>query len=426
MMSVEPAPIAYLLKRYPRLSETFILNEMRALEKLGVRLQIFSLLRPEEMLIHKYAEELRASVTYFPAQWPQRAWAGAKAHATMAFTAPLRYLRAAGLALWWSVRSRRPMSVWKQFMRSAYIAVHCRRQGVRHVHAHFANAPTTVARLVSVMCDIPHSFTTHAKDLYLSRKEALQRRVKRASFVLTCTRYNLDYLRSFVPREDWNKMHLIYHGIDLASFRAGEACCEGHEVAAGIPVSAATPLILCVARLVPKKGLRDLVSACALLRSRGISFRCAIIGEGPLRPELTAQIQSLDLDGVVDLFGAMPHDRLIPIYQQAQVFALSPQITEDGDRDGIPNVIAEAMAAGVPVVSARVSGIPELVEHGKTGLLVESGDAAGLADAIEQLLLDPVVRKELAVAARRKIETSFECWETAKEMHALLLGAQPA
>ena len=218
-------------------------------------------------------------------------------------------------------------------------------------------------------------------------------------------------------------MHLIYHGIDLTSFPF-QGCCRTKSNAEGNSLASdPVPLVLCVARLVPKKGLKDVISAGAILRSRGVPFRCAIVGEGPLRADLSRQIEQLGLEGVVSLLGAMPHDRLIPIYQRANVFALSPQIAEDGDRDGIPNVIAEAMAAGVPVVSSRVSGIPELVEHGKTGLLVESGDAAGLADAIERLLRDPAMCRELAVAARRKIETSFECWETAKALHALLAAA---
>src|SRR2546428_13668085 len=162
-------PIGYILKRYPRLSETFILNEMRALERLGMRLHVFSLMRVEGSLAHPTVAELRAPVTYFPETWLAKIPAVAKAHVTMAWAVPLRYLRAVGLALLWSVRSHRPFSVWTQFLRSAYVAVHCRQHQVHHLHAHFANAPATVARLVSVMCNIPYSFTTHAKDLYLTR-----------------------------------------------------------------------------------------------------------------------------------------------------------------------------------------------------------------------------------------------------------------
>lgn len=420
MKQTPPRSIGYLLKRYPRLSETFILNEMRALERLGVQLHIFSLLRPEESLVQRASAELHAQVTYFPEAWWSKAGAVAQAHGSIAATVPSRYLHAVGLTLWWSVRSRRPLSVWKQFLRSAYVARHCRDSGVQHVHAHFANAPTTVARLVGVMCGISHSFSTHAKDLYLTRKEAMKRRIRRASFVLTCTRYNVDYLRSFLPREDWDKIHLVYHGIDLAAFpfaapAASQSESNGKDDA---------PVLLSVGRLVLKKGFNDLVSACHLLHSRGVAFKCVIVGDGPWREDLEAQIESLGLNGVVSMPGAMPHERLIPIYRQASVFGLAPQVTEDGDRDGIPNVLVEAMAAGVPVVSTTVSGIPELVEDGETGLLVPPGDFAALAAAIERVLRDPALRRKFAERARRKIEDEFECWETAKALRALFPVAE--
>jgi glycosyltransferase involved in cell wall biosynthesis len=429
MTQTPPRPIGYMLKRYPRLSETFILNEMRALERLGTQLHVFSLMRPEEALSHPAVLELQAPVTYFPETWAAKIPAVAKAHARMALTAPLRYLHAAGLAFWWSMLSRRPFSVWKQFLRSGYMAVACRQQQIQHLHAHFANAPAIVARLVSVMCNIPYSFSTHAKDLYLTPQKVMRRRIGSASFVLTCTRHNLEYLQSFLPQQDWHKIHLVYHGIDLAAFPFPTGNAKAATSAGGseqvIPIVLSVPLILSVGRLVPKKGLNDLVSACQLLKARGVKFRCAIVGEGPLRGELESQISKLGLEGTVTLLGAMAHDRLVALYGQASVFALSPQVMADGDRDGIPNVLAEAMAAGLPVVSTRVSGIPELVEDGRTGLLVGPKDPAALADAVERLLRDPKQGQSLAVAARRKMEDSFECWETTKAVQILLqVGAR--
>jgi glycosyltransferase involved in cell wall biosynthesis len=429
MTQTPPRPIGYMLKRYPRLSETFILDEMRALERLGTQLHVFSLMRPEEALSHPAVLELQAPVTYFPETWAAKIPAVAKAHARMALTAPLRYLHAAGLAFWWSMLSRRPFSVWKQFLRSGYMAVACRQQQIQHLHAHFANAPAIVARLVSVMCNIPYSFTTHAKDLYLTPKKVLRRRIDSASFVLTCTRHNLEYLQSFLPQQDWHKIHLVYHGIDLAAFPFPTGNAKAATSAGGseqvIPIVLSVPLILSVGRLVPKKGLNDLISACQLLKARGVKYRCAIVGEGPLRGELESQISKLGLEGTVTLLGAMAHDRLVALYGQASVFALSPQVMADGDRDGIPNVLAEAMAAGLPVVSTRVSGIPELVEDGRTGLLVGPKDPAALADAVERLLRDPKQGQSLAVAARRKMEDSFECWETTKAVQILLqVGAR--
>jgi len=412
-MSHSPS-VGYVLKRYPRLSETFILNEMRALERLGTPLHIFSLLRPEEALMHPTVAEIQAPVSYFPSLWWELMLAVAKAHVAMAVGAPLRYLQALGLALWWALGSRSPLAVLKQFWRSAYVAQGCRKHNIQHLHAHFANAPSMVAHLASVMGNIPYSFSTHAKDLYLTPQPVLRQRVASASFVLTCTRYNLEYLRSFLPPTDWNKLHLVYHGIDLEAMSA-------RMLKSMSPADPAElPLILSVGRLVSKKGMPDLVSACQILHQRGVQFRCLIVGEGPLRRELEDHIKNLGLSSRVSLAGAMAHDRLLALYPQATVFALAPHITENGDRDGIPNVIAEAMASGTVVATTAVSGIPELVEHDRTGLLVAPRDPVALADALQRLLGKKPLRERLAAAARRKIEERFECWETTKVVQALL------
>ncbi len=418
MTDEQPQPIAYILKKYPRLSETFILNEMRALERLGTRLQVFSLLRTEGSIAHPTVAEVLAPVTYFPERLWTRVAAVAKAHMTIAMTAPARYFHAAGLALLWSARSRRPLSVWKNFARSAYVAIGCRQHRVRHIHAHFANAPATVARLVSVMCDVPYSFTTHAKDLYLTPQKVMRRRIGSARFVLTCTHYNLDYLRSFTPAQDWAKLRLVYHGIDLAEFQLEPGAING--ASGNGKADDAAPLILSVGRLVVKKGMADLISACRMLRARGVRFRCIIVGEGPLRAELDSQIREFGLESLVTLAGAMAHDRLISLYGRASVFTLVPHITQDGDRDGIPNVLGEAMAARIPVVSTSISGIPELIEDGRTGLLVAPKAPSALADSLEHLLREPWLRQKLVVAARRKIEDGFQCWETAKALRTLL------
>lgn len=414
MNNHRPGTIAYVLKRYPRLSETFILNEVRALERLGTRLHIFSLMQAENSVAHPTVQQVSAPVTYLPARWRAAAVAVVKAHGEMAVRYPVRYLHAVLLAVLWSFRSRRPISVWKQFMRARYVARGCRRNNVRHIHAHFANAPATVARLASVLCAIPYSFTTHAKDLYLTPQKVLRRRIRSANLVLTCTGYNLQYLRSFARPEDLNKIHLIYHGIDLAEFVFPP---EREPPAADADEGA--PLILSVGRLVPKKGMSDLLTAFHLLRQRGIKFRGIIVGEGPLRAQLEAQINELQLNQNVKLPGAMAHDRLVGLFEQARIFALSPRITENGDRDGIPNVLAEAMASRVPVVSTSVSGIPELVQDGRTGILVGSENPEALANAMERLLHDEKLRLTLAANGRRKIESSFECWETAKALHHL-------
>lgn len=404
------APIAYVMKRYPRLTETFILNEIRAMERLGTKLHIVSLLPPEPPPHHPMVGEVEAPLHPVPAASDR---AGrreiAHAHARAIAAAPLRYLGAVARAALWCTRSPTPLSVWKQFLRGGVIATLCRTHGIRHIHAHFANAPAASAWFASMMTGLPFSFTAHAKDLYLTPPEVIRKRGQAARFVATCTGYNVRYLASLLG-DQADKIHLVYHGIDLGLFGA-------RKVAEAKPAEGR--LILSVGRLVPKKGHDDLVAACALLRDRGIAFRCRIVGEGPLRAELQAQITASGLEGIVTLDGAMTHADLITLYGTADAFALAPRITEDGDRDGIPNVIAEAMAIGVPVVSTSVSGIPELVRDGETGRLVPPRDPAALATAIEATLADRAQARRLAAAGRARLEGEFDLWKTTRRLHAL-------
>jgi glycosyltransferase involved in cell wall biosynthesis len=272
-----------------------------------------------------------------------------------------------------------------------------------------------------MLTGLPFSFTTHAKDLYLTPPRITQRRVAAAQFVLTCTQYNLGFLKRLIDSEHWRKLHLVYHGIDLSAF---SGLPEQHPASAGAPTKA-VPVILSVGRLVPKKGMKALIEGCALLLQHGVEFECRIVGQGPLQGELQKQIVSLGLVDRVRLMGAMAHDQLIDLYRRATVFALLPQITRDGDRDGIPNVLVEAMAACVPVVSTSVSGIPELVEDHRTGLLVQPQDPVAAAAAIERLLRDSELRGELTSAARRQLRHRFECWESTKAIQALLLAETP-
>ncbi len=411
MSTIPAGPVAYIMKRYPRLTETFILNEIRAMERLGAQLHIVSLLPPEPPPHHPMVAEVKAPILAVPmAEVGQGAWVAlAQAHGRALVAAPWRYLGALACAAWWSIQSPSPRSVWKQFTRAGFVAAFCRRAGIRHIHAHFANAPAAVARFTSLMSGIPYSFTAHAKDLYLTPKRVIQRRARAASFVATCTGYNAHYLRDLLGPGQANKINLVYHGIDLTHFarRAEE------------PIQT-TPLILSVGRLVPKKGHDDLIEACAKLRDVGHQFRCMIVGAGPLRDTLTSLIAKHDLQTLVTLEGAMTHASLIDLYRQANIFALAPCIAEDGDRDGIPNVIAEAMAIGVPVVSTDVSGIPEVVRDGETGLLVPPRDPSALADAIGRLLDNPAYAVNLASAARILLETDFDLWSTTATLHGLM------
>lgn len=411
MIARTSGPIAYVMKRYPRLTETFILNEIRAMERLGAQLHIFSLLPPEPPPHHPMVGEVLAPIHSPPPEGRAKWVVLARAHGATLAAAPLRYAGAFLRAMLWSALSPTPLSVWKQFGRAGFVASTCRRAGIRHIHAHFANAPAAVARFASLMSGISYSFTAHAKDLYLTPRRVIQRRARAATFVATCTDYNARYLRELLGA-DTGKVHLVYHGIDLSQFCSREERRQS---------TYATPrLILSVGRLVEKKGHDVLIEACALLHRKGRAFRCMIVGEGPLRDALAAQISRLGLNAVVTLEGALTHSRLVALYGQADLFALAPRITEDGDRDGIPNVIAEAMATGVPVVSTDVSGIPELVRHERTGLLVQPNDPGAFADALERLLADPQEAARFARAARECLERDFDLWMTTRRLHALI------
>lgn len=405
-------PIVYVLKRYPRLTETFILNEIRAMERLGERLHIFSLLPPEPPPHHPMVAEVRAPVYAPPTRFPAQVRRVLVAHARAFAAAPLRYLATLGLALRRTLTSRHPISLWRQFARAGVLASLCRRAGARHIHAHFANAPTSVAHFAHRMSGIPFSFTAHAKDIYLSRPAILRRHLHAAEFVATCTAYNADYLRQIAPGLDPRRVHLVYHGIDLENFAPAEA--------PAVRTGAHRAQILSVGRLVPKKGHEDLLAACARLRADGVDFECEIVGDGPLRTALAAEVQRLGLRERVRFSGSMTHRDLLGRYRQADLFVLAPRIAEDGDRDGIPNVIAEAMAVGVPVVASDVSGIPELVRHGQTGLLAPSRDPVALAAAMRRLLTDETLAAHLARTARSVLAREFDLWQTTRGLHALM------
>lgn len=404
-------PVAYVMKRYPRLTETFILNEIRAMERLGAQIHVFSLLPPEPPPHHPMVAQVQAPI-HSPAATGFGKWAGlVRAHGHMLASSPLRYAGTVLRAIVWSVRSPSPLSVWRQFARGGYIASTCRRYGILHIHAHFANAPAASARFANLMSGIPFSFTTHAKDLYLTAPRLIRERARAATFIATCTDYNARFLRDLLG-DDGDKVHLVYHGIDLSQFspRDGQSAST----------SLRPRLVLSVGRLVEKKGHDDLIAACAMLRRKGLAFRCMIVGEGPLRGAMAAQIDEFGLAGMVTLEGAMTHAKLVALYRHADVFALAPRITDDGDRDGIPNVIAEAMATGVPVVSTNVSGIPELVVHEQTGLLAPPNDPASFANALERLLTDPEQAASLARTARERLEQDFDLWTTTRRLHALI------
>ena len=382
--------IGYLLKMYPRFSETFILNELLELERQGTRIHIFSLKRPDDGLFHADVARLNARVTYVPESVSRAPSPFAAAHREAFASDPRRYLSALGVV------ARRPRrATLKHFLRAGYVAPLLRRYGIGHVHAHFASTAASVALHLHRLTGVPYSLTAHAKDIYRDGidRGQLATKLLSARFAVTVSDYNEAYLERLAPG---SRVVRIYNGLDLERFVA-----NGRR-------PAEPPLVLAVGRLVEKKGFAVLIRACALLRDRGRSFRCVIVGKGPLESELRDLIETLGLRDRVELSGPLPQEQLLELYPRATVVVAPCVVGSDGNRDGLPTVLIEAMALGIPVVATTVTGIPELVEDGRTGTLAPPADPARLADAVERVLAEPAAMSALAEAGRKRIERNFD------------------
>jgi len=320
------------------------------------------------------------------------------------------------------IRHRR-LAALRHFLKAGYLADMLFREPVAHLHAHFATSPSLVAMFTHQLTGVPYSLTAHAKDIYVNRPDLIRAEIARAQAVVTCTDYNRRYLLSQFSSACDGKVRCIYHGLDLSQFKFRAQ----FKFQAPGARDTGPPLILSVARLVEKKGLSNLIAAAEILRRRGRSFRVEIIGNGPLRRALQARVSELALNDRVRLLGAQPQEAVHKAYHRASVFALPCVVTANGDRDGIPNVLLEAMASGVPVVATQVSGIPELIDAERDGLLVEPNSPEKLADAIDRLLTQPELGERLASAARSKIEARFSVEDGARQLLELFRrAASPA
>ncbi|MEW6673240.1 MAG: glycosyltransferase family 4 protein [Thermodesulfobacteriota bacterium] len=390
--------LGMILKGYPRISETFISNEIHQLEQKGVRLRLFSMRRPRERFTHESVKKIQAPVDYLPHSlllyFPILLY-----HNLLLFVKrPGNFKRAAKIALRRLLRNRRIATI-KHLLQAGYLAHQLLPQsGVAHLHAHFAHSPTSVAMFASQLADLPFSFTAHAKDIYTSDSEQLREKVERAEFVVTCTEYNKRFLLE-TAHGGGTPVHRIYHGIDLQLFSNDIESRKKN----GPPFT-----IVTVARITPKKGLATVYKALRLLCDQGVALRHILIGDGEDRGKILKLINELGLNDVTQWLGTQPHEVVLEHYRKADLFVLGCEIAKNGDRDGIPNVLMECMAMGVPVVATHVSAIPELVVDGKTGLLVPPGEPEKMARAMDRLLTDDDMRIQIIAAARKRIIEQFD------------------
>jgi glycosyltransferase involved in cell wall biosynthesis len=399
--SLDPL-VALILKGFPRVSETFITREIHLLEQMGFSFWIFSLRNPQEHPIHGHIGKIRASVTYLPEFVLPALGRILRVHVRLLKKRPMVYMKTLGSALWWSIRSPKS-SALKRFMQAGYlVGQYLNNFAVVHLHAHFCHDPTTVAYYASLLSGISYSFMAHAKDIYTSDRALLRAKLSRALFSITCTMANAQYLDNLTG----HKTPVAYHGVDLELFQY-----RGDD-----PRLEEPPIILTVGRVVPKKGHQILLQALIILRDRGLQYRWAVVGEGPLLAELKLRIREAALESRAEFLGSLTQESLVEWYRRASVCALACQVMSDGDRDGIPNVLVESMAVGVSVVCTTISGIPELVEDGVQGFLVPPGNPKEMADALERILRDPQLMRAMGRAGRRTVERTFDASKNIEEV----------
>ncbi|MGE5255073.1 MAG: glycosyltransferase family 4 protein [Hyphomicrobiales bacterium] len=390
--------LGMVLKGYPRISETFISNEILLLENLGFSVRIFSMRQGRENFTHRNVARIRAGVDYLPETFWRNAHRLIAHNLRLAIRRPRRYAAGMALARRRFLRTRNPASL-RHFLQAGYLVNRCLPgQGVVHLHAHFAHSPTSVALYASELSGLPFSFTAHAKDIYTSEAEQLREKIARARFVVTCTDYNRRHLLALAEGLP-TPIHRIYHGIDTALFANG---CD-------VKATVSPPYrLISVARLIEKKGIPTVLQAVKCLHKTGVRLRYTLIGDGQDREKIIGLIRQLGLDPVCRWLGTQPHHVVLEHYRQADLFVLGCEVASNGDRDGIPNVFFESMAMGVPVVTTEVSAISELVESGRTGLLVPPGQPEALAEAMMMMLTDEGLRARVIPAARERVLRSFD------------------
>lgn len=395
---VQSAAIAYVVKRYPRYSETFIVNEILAHEAVGVPIHIFALRPPIDTHFQDKLARVRASVTYLckPSQGRLTpSLNSTNPTAASYFWAEMQEAAQVIPGFWEKLEYAmgEPASVVYQ---AAWLAQEIRARGIGHLHAHFGSVATSVARLAAHWAEVPYSFTAHAKDIFHEgvEPEDLRRKLQDAAAVVTVSDYNVAYLRQRFGAVA-QKVQRVYNGMDLQELHYRSPRQR-------------SPHILSVCRLVEKKGVSYLIDACALLRQWGCEFTCQIVGTGSLEGELRSQIQALHLEDRVQIVGPRPQGEVFALMQSAAVFAAPYVVGRDGNREGLPTALLEAMALGTPCVATDVTGIPEVIQDGKTGLQVAQRDAGELARALQRLLSDAELREAIAQQARALIEAQFD------------------
>jgi glycosyltransferase involved in cell wall biosynthesis len=389
------ARIGYVVKRYPRFSETFIVNEILAHELAGLDIEIFALRPSVDTHFQNVISQVRAPVRFLNP---------GSVKATE-FWNECRKLGNRFPQLWPALSDAR-WATGADAYQAIQLVGEIHQRNIAHLHAHFATSAATVAQLAARIAGITYSVTMHAKDIFHEsvEPEDLKSKIADAKFVVTVSEYNRKYLSENYGYAD--KIQRIYNGLDLDLFSFQSPFRRENK-------------IITVGRLVHKKGICHLIDACRLLADKGVEFSCDIVGSGELETELANQIAALSLENQVRLIGPQPQNIVREMIRGAAVFAAPCVIGPDGNRDGLPTVITESLALGTPCISTDVTGIPEIIRHNQTGILVGQENPVELATQIERLFHDPELRNTLAQNARQLIEKEFDSHKNVARLRRL-------
>lgn len=383
------APVAFILKGYPRLSETFIAQEIRALEERGLDIRIYSMRRPTDRAIHPVHREIQAPVVYLPEYLYQEPLRAFRAWRALRKTPRYREARRAFLAD--LARDRTPNRI-RRFGQALVLAHELPRE-IAAIHAHFLHTPASVARYAALLSGLPWTCSAHAKDIWTTPAWEKREKLAAMGWLVTCTEAGRAHLAELAPASE--NVSLVYHGLDLARFAPNPARGE-----------TTTPVILSVGRAVEKKGFDDLLTALAALPPEA-AWRFVHVGGGPLLPALKKQAEQSGIAARIEWRGARPQEEVLRLYREADLFVLPSRVAGNGDRDGLPNVLMEAQSQALACISTRISGIPELIVDGETGILVEAGDVPALSHAVATLLTDGSLRKQLGDAGQARVAAHF-------------------
>ncbi|MBJ6367821.1 glycosyltransferase [Snuella sedimenti] len=380
--------IVYVLEKFPSPTEYFILNEILQLEKRDIKLSILVIKKQNQFLEISRLNSLKSDIFYLPKIYLYIPFLSF-------FKRPVAFVKSIGLLfkgnnICW-------LKAFRDYCISIYFLAKLGKGQNNHFHAHFAFFATDIASMLSKMNMTNYSLTVHAQDIYTNESK-LKKIITECDFLITCTDYNKKYLNEITCYKYEGKIHKIYHGIESAHWVNKHV---SHFNKSKIK-------IVCVARLVEKKGLIYLLGAIDGLVKEGVSIECTIIGEGPLKETLIDYIKRHGLLEHVTLLDFQPQEVVKQILLESDIFVLPSIIAENGDRDGLPNVIVEAMLLGVPVISTAISAIPEMVEDRQTGLLVKDKDARAIAMAVQELIYDQNLYRTIAEKAKKKIKSELE------------------